>query len=517
MELRRLVRALPLLVLSLAAFSAETNPEPSTASASSSNAATPPQVAAPAPAAPAISPFRIGSLTVTGSIRTRLENWSWFDAAADSDYAYSGSTIRIGIGQSRRSFDWLTEFEAPVLLGLPDSSIAPAPQGQLGLGATYFAGSGAGRNVASIFLKQGFVRFKGLGGSDSHSLKLGRFEFFDGAEVAPKDPTLAALKRDRIAHRLLGNFGFTHVGRSYDGAQYVYQKGNSNLTVAGLVPTRGVFQVDGWGNLKISNAYAAFTRQESFGAANRADWRAFYWHYGDWRDGVVKVDDRPLGLRQADPGHISISNFGGHYLHSTATRFGGFDLLGWGVLQTGSWGNLAHRAGAAALEAGYQPTILRRLKPWIRAGWNYGSGDKEVGDNRHNTFFQGLPTPRIYARFPFFNMMNTDDRFVELIVRPSKRLTVRADAHALRLSDSTDLWYLGGGAFQPWTFGFQGRPSNGARSLANLYDVSADYVINPRSTLSIYVGYADAKSVARSVYRNTGNPVLAYVEWSFKF
>jgi len=33
-----------------------------------------------------------------------------------------------------------------------------------------------------------------------------------------------------------------------------------------------------------------------------------------------------------------------------------------------------------------------------------------------------------------------------------------------------------GGAFQPWTFGYIGRPSGGSSGLATLYDASLDYL-----------------------------------------
>ena len=40
-----------------------------------------------------------------------------------------------------------------------DNAIAPAPQGQLGLGAAYFAANGD--KDGSVFIKQAFIRFKG--------------------------------------------------------------------------------------------------------------------------------------------------------------------------------------------------------------------------------------------------------------------------------------------------------------------------------------------------------------------
>ena len=62
--------------------------------------------------------------------------------------------------------------------------------------------------------------------------------------------------------------------------------------------------------------------------------------------------------------------------------------------------------------------------------------------------------------------------------------------HSLILDSSRDLWYTGGGAFQPWTFGYQGRTVNGHKGLATMYDVGADYNVNAGLTLGGYIGHA---------------------------
>jgi hypothetical protein len=152
------------------------------------------------------------------------------------------------------------------------------------------------------------------------------------------------------------------------------------------------------------------------------------------------------------------------------------------------------------------------LKPWLRAGYFYGSGDSNPNDNRHETFFQVLPTPRPYARFPFFNLMNNEDSFVEVILSPGTKWTVRADAHQLRLAERADLWYSGGGAYQPQTFGYTGRPSNGHSGLADLYDVSAEYTLNPKTTIYAYFGAALGGSVIEPIYPRDKNASLWYVE-----
>jgi hypothetical protein len=208
-----------------------------------------------------------------------------------------------------------------------------------------------------LFVKQGFVRFKDVGGVAGQSLKLGRMEFIDGTEVTPANATLAWLKRDRIAHRLIGNFGFTDVGRSFDGVQYAFARRKLNFTLFAARPTRGVFQVDGWGELKANVFYGALTGQ--VGKKHAGEWRLFGLGYSDYRDGVVKTDNRPLTVRTADTGHIQIGTYGGHFLQTVQSPAGTLDFLFWGALQNGSWGKLSHRAGAFAAEAGWQPPIFK--------------------------------------------------------------------------------------------------------------------------------------------------------------
>jgi len=461
-------------------------------------------------------PFKIGDITISGSLRTRVESWDWFQGNANNDYTFPGSILRVSLSQSTRTFDWQLELAAPFLLGLPDDAVAAGAQGQQGFGASYFVANQKNTKAGMVFTKQGYIRFKALGGIEGQSLKVGRMEFFDGLEVIPKDATLSTLARDRIAQRLIGNFGFSDVGRSFDGAQYSMNGSKLNLTLFGGRPTRGVFQVDGWGEVNVNVFYGALTGQVT-AKQSAGEWRLFGLGYKDYRDGVLKTDNRPAAARSADTTHINIGTFGGNYMHAFETNAGTLDMLGWGALQTGSWGNLSQRAVAFALEGGWQPNVLPRLKPWIRGGYDYGSGDKNPNDSTHGTFFQVLPTARIYAHFPFFNMMNNRDAFGEVVLRPTKKFTIRSDVHSLRLANRNDLWYSGGGAFQPWTFGYTGRTSNGQLGLATLYDASVDYTANAHVAVGLYYGHATGKMVIQSIYPKGKDGNLGYLELLFKF
>ncbi len=476
-------------------------------------------LAAPTYAQSDAGPLKLGDVEVTGSLRDRVYVWDWFQTpAANNQYAYSGNLLRLNFAEKLTGWDWDAEFAVPFLLGMPNNATAAAPQGALGLGSNYFTANHNDQYSGMIFAKQLYVRFKGLGASEASTLQAGRFEFNDGTELAPKNATLATLKRDRISQRLIGTFGFSDVGRSFDGLHYSYTKPTSDFTFVAATPTRGVFQTDGWGWNQVGFGYAAYTKEWRHGN-HAADTRIFIIDYDDFRPDL-KTDNRPTALRRADTENIHIQTFGAHSLHAFATSAGTFDALAWGVGQTGRWGTQTQRAYAFDLEGGYQPKLpsaIGRIKPWIRGGYTIGSGDSNPNDSTHGTFFQLMPTPRPYARFPFFNMMNTEDAFGALILRPHARITVSSEFHALRLTNASDLWYSGGGVFQPWTFGYTGRATSGRRSLANLYDTSLEYRATRQMTFTAYFGYAQGHAAMEQIYPQGKDGQFGYLEALFKF
>ena len=447
---------------------------------------------------------------ITASARLRWENWDWFNAARDGSYSYLGALLRAGVRIDGGKVGATVEAAAPVLVGLPGDAIAPPPQGQLGLGAAYSAANHNDQNAAGLFIKQAVVR---VGRTDrGHSLRIGRFELIDGTETTPAPSTLAALKRDRIAHRLIGNFGWSHAQRSADGARYNLNAPGFNITATAIRPTRGVFSTNGWRSLDIEVAYAALSSRADSSSA--VDWRLFGAFYRDDRRGPVKADNRLLADRAADARPIELGTFGAHVLLADTIGSVAVDGLGWGALQTGSWGALDHRAYAFAVEAGVQ--VPTAGKPWLRAGWNQTSGDGSAVDDRHETFFPMLPTPRIYARFPFYTNMNLRDRFVSLSLTPHARVALRTEAHSLRLSDAADAWYAGGGAFEPGSFGYSARPSGGSNDFAKLVDVSGQIRLHRTATVNVYAGWALGDTVVDRIYPQGGSAMLGYLELEWR-
>lgn len=460
-----------------------------------------------------------GRWDLAGSLRVRAEQWRWFDGTERGRYAYGAATLRLGVERSTPRQGFRLELEAPALFGLPDDAAVGAPvagtygpgAGQLGQGATYYVANDSDRTDAQLFPKQLYWRLTSRRLSTTTTLRVGRWEFSDGAETAPASATLLALKQQRISQRLLGPFAWTHVGRAFDGVHWSRKRDGRDLTLLVAAPTRGVFQADGWGPLPIGIGYGAWTVPYSHGNGS-ADARVFALQYVDTRDDIVKTDNRPAPVRAAEREGVSVTTLGGHWLYAHQGASASWDVLLWGAGQVGSWGAQSHRAWSGVAELGVQPGGLPSLNPWLRVGYAHGSGDGDAADDVHGTFFQVLPTPRPYARFPFYDMQNMADAYGSLTLRPSPRVTLRSEVHALRLANAADLWYLGGGAFQRKSFGYQGRASGGERALSVLADVSADVRVTPDFTVSAYLSRATAGEAMRVAYPGKGAGALLYLE-----
>src|SRR5439155_971106 len=128
-------------------------------------------------------------------------------------YDFFASQLRAGLSVVLPHAQLTLVAQDTRLANLPaDASLLPLA-GNLGPGAIYYA-STKQRTQGEPFLKLGFLTLRRAG----LAATVGRFEYRDGLETVPGDPTLAALERIRIAERLVGPFEFTHVTRSFDDA-----------------------------------------------------------------------------------------------------------------------------------------------------------------------------------------------------------------------------------------------------------------------------------------------------------
>ncbi|MGO8670556.1 MAG: alginate export family protein [Capsulimonadaceae bacterium] len=445
---------------------------------------------------PAKAPIK-NKTVVFGSLRVRPEDWQFFQpvkpGTSVDHYIFTGTQARLGVTGPIPAGSYTVEGADTLMLSLPQHSALAKPYGNLGVGANYKAASGT--TINSLYLKQAFVTFHTP--DQQTSITPGRFEFNDGTETKPSDPSLAWLQQNRIAQRLIGTFGYTDIGRSFDGARFASNPSGLNITAAAFVPTVGVFSLNNDNN-DISAVHVGYLAlsipQRSPGAPSVA--RIFGLYYSDDRSGVTKSDNNT----HATLGDVRIGTIGADYTRIVPAPCGKADVLLWGADQSGRWGKEYDSAYAYDLEGGYQPRNVG-WNPWLRIGYDYSSGDDNPSDSDHNTFFPVLPTPRIYAQFPFYTNMNLEDAFVQVLLQPTPKASVRLDAHELHLASGKDLWYQGGGAFmETGNFGYAGTQTGGNSDLGALYDASLEYKLTAKSTLSLYYGYAVPSTAIEHLY-----------------
>jgi len=260
------------------------------------------------------------------------------------------------------------------------------------------------------------------------------------------------------------------------------------VTGFGFVPTYGGFEIDAMRELDINVAGLSLNLKDA-PAVGPTIGRLFWIYYGDFRD-VLYVDNRPLDERKAtmgEPARIHTAGIDGVRLVPIGP--GAVDVFGYAYGQFGDYQGLTQHAWAYGAEAGYRLTETWG-KPWMRVGINSGSGDPDPTDDRHQTFFQNLPTAWLYAQFPFYNMMNNQDVFAQWILEPHPMVSGRLDFQWLRLNSAQDLAYFGGGATKNDFFGYGGYNGKGATDLA--YLVHLMVTVRPTAFLTVNAFYAHA-------------------------
>lgn len=345
------------------------------------------------------------SVQIDGKMRSRYEFTDWFNAGnagIDNRDSFSSVKTQLGIEYKIEHFKLYAQGQYDQVLDLSNSS-------DNGPSAVYRNVNGGKSHPGNAYFRQAFAEYSDTTESGL-KLVVGRFLYSSGNEVNSKDTILNWLKKARVSERLIGPFDYAF-GRSFDGgrADYLVNK-NNTITLSAFHPTQGGFDTDGMKTITdISVITSAFTHQYELCEKHAGELQLFYYRYGDDRN-VVKFDNRTNDVRQNDNSDITINNYGTHVINTYELGSGTWETVFWGVLQEGNWGRNQHYAQAFAAETGYRFNKVYG-KPWLRTGLNWGSGDKDSSDNKHGTFFQMLPTARIYAMTPFYNMMNMENCF----------------------------------------------------------------------------------------------------------
>jgi len=469
------------------------------------------------PAASAAAPLAVAGpgasqFTLNFNNRMRGEFVDWFEAgppADNSDYAFIANRTQLGVGGKWQWLGGFLQYQHTVLSGIPHRGV--------GVGGNYRGQTNSDFQEQG-WLRQGWLQAELAGGPVRATAQGGRFRYLDGTEISSKDPSLDWLRKARIAERLIGPFDFTHIGRSFDGGRVALDTENINLTGFYLIPTSGGFEISAGRHMGIDlgGLSLAWKDSERFPGLQA---RTFWIHYDDGRPAdrdVVAVDNRPAAVRGADRGRIRVETFGADMIRVQSVGPGIWDSLAWAAAQTGDWQALHQNSWAYAVETGYKlPDVP--WTPWLRLAFFRSSGDDDPGDGRHGTFFQLLPTARLYAFTPFYNLMNTQDLMLQLLAKPFGVLSTRLDLHWLRVTEGRDLLYAGGGATKRDSFGFGGTPAAGAREVAYVVAWTVGYALSGNVDLQAYVSHAFGQAAVRNGFPRDHDLTYGFLEATLSF
>lgn len=464
---------------------------------------------------------------VLGELRGRMEGFDFFQPALNpakgvtanqNDYVFGALRARLGVAMTTPWVDGLIQGQYTGLYDLPEQAFAGPPVGPLGLGGAYYKDSGS-PNPGQVFLKQAYLKFKlqPMVGLPNTYFQGGRFEISDGLEYKTGDAKFDTLKATRASQRLVGPFDFTHITRSFDGFSLSYDDPALNVTLSATHPTQGGFNIHAMDEIsKIDLAYGAITSKRG-ALLPDTEARLFYLYYGDDRN-VQPTDNRPLATRPTlSNDALAISTIGTHFLAVHKLGPGALDAMVWGAYQFGDWGNLDHSAWAATGELGYQFTEVA-MKPWLRIGYFNSSGDGSAKDGSHGTFFQVMPTVRLQAKFPFYNLMNMQDAFAQVSIAPTDSTKLSVDFHHLALNNSADLFYGGSGATsRAGGFGYFGRASGGGHSVGEMVDVGFTHTLSKNFSYNLYYAHAFGSDVTRSAYAMKNDADYGFLEFTASF
>jgi Alginate export len=442
-------------------------------------------------------------------LATRVESWSFFEpvrGGGDPTYTFLGNRATLGARLTTPHFDLDGAFQYVQLIRLPENSIGP---GALGNGALYYFSAGT-REAYQLYFKTMTARLKGL--LPGLSFSAGRMNYTSGAESSSGDPSIEAVKRLRLDARLIGNFEWSIVQRSFDGGRIDVDRERWSATAAVLFPTQGGYEESA--NLTITALRirtAAVTLKPAL--VPHSDIQVFGYQYSDHRGILVRPDNSG---RMSDAADINLTTIGASHVGVFPVRRGRLDTVLWAAAQAGDWYELSHRAFSIAAEAGYRVSTPAAL--WIRAGVQHASGDRDPRDGRHGTFFQMVPSIDRYSRSTTYAHMNLRDVFADVSLRPVPRLTIRGDVHRLVLPEAADRWYSGSGATARTGlyFGYSSRPSSGATDLGTIVEGSADLSLRRDWSVNGYFGWMKGGEVVRRLF--TGERLrFFYLENVFSF
>jgi len=335
-----------------------------------------------------------GKLTIGAELRLRGEARQDFDFNTDASSVTSDD--RFGLSRIRLNLDAKPVPQLRLFTEIQDSRDYKAA-------VTRRSGGGAFEDRVDFF--QFFVDIKDLN-TIPLTVRVGRQTLVFGDQ------------------RLVGPFGWSNVGRSFQGVRLIMKKDQveANLWWVNVVnPEDGEFNEPIWDD-------------------------DFIGFLANWQNIAQGELDTYLFLRDNSSNGRQIYTLGGHF-RGEPTVDGSIDYDFELAYQTGDFSTGIDHS-AILFHAGLGRTLmLSRMKPRFGFQYNFASGDPTPGDSENKTPDNLYPTNHLhYGSIDFFSWRNMQNVKLESSLKPHQKLLVKGDLHFFWLNEIHDAWYNSGGA-----------------------------------------------------------------------
>jgi hypothetical protein len=368
--------------------------------------------------------------------------WEGFDTPARTTAA--DNTYDLKLGRARFGLD--AQWPHWTLRGMVQAAgVVDVPEnGAFAAGTNYFAANSGDTSPSQI----GIAELNAAYTNGGFKAVLGRQPYVDGFEVVTGVAHLDAIKRRLLSDRLIGVFEWPNAGRRFDGATAGYGKGGAHLAGFALRPLHGAFDhEDAFKPIDDVTAFGATLTGKHGAWIPNAELRAF----------AIQYEDSRRVARTLAGDDLSITTVGTSLLYGTNAGH----ALVWVALQGGDWGASDQQAWAYIVNVGRNLPNLPG-KPMIHLGLEQASGDDGPGGD-HETFFNILPTNhKYYGIMDYVDFPNLRDLYLEALLSAGEKVKIRLAFHDFALTEATDAWYGGSGAYEEQSFGYASRlPGSG--------------------------------------------------------
>jgi hypothetical protein len=266
--------------------------------------------------------------------------------------------------------------------------------------------------------------------------------------------------------RLISPLDWSNTRRTFDGAFARIQKGRHKLDLFGVRPVKSTpTGLDEWFEDELANLF----------------WGAYYTNtpltcfaWDLYVLGLHRDEGKYLGgMHEEDRYTVGVRIFG----KLPRTRFD-YDFEA--ASQFGSYGDSDIWANMVSVDFGWRP-CFPCLDPRFAIGFDYASGDEDDADL--GTFNHLYPLGHAYLGYmDLIGRQNVVSGRLSAFIHPTKKLTIRADAHGFwRASDTDAVYNAGGGVLRA--------PVAGVNDKHVGYELDLSFVLNIDRHWKVTGGY----------------------------